>query len=136
MSGPQADSLWMLSSFRIRFARITTFPPGTTLKSHSILQRQCVLHPNEEKRPGVASRPRYGLRSGGDETNGPLLYRSSQQSVGRASSSIICSRQTLDRVGRAERGTRNSRYRSYCCGGASRIRRAIFGWPAAAEGGD
>ena len=51
-------------------------------------------------------------------------------------SSTIYSWQALGRVARTECGRRNSRYRSHCCGGASRIRRAIFGWPAAAERGD
>jgi hypothetical protein len=59
------------------------------------------------------------------------LHRSSRKSVGGPSSSAIFSRRALDRVVRAEPGRRNSRYRFYCCGGASRVRRAIFGWPAA-----
>ena len=55
---------------------------------------------------------------------------------GSPSFSAIYPWRALGRFARAEPGRRNSRYRFYCCGGASRVRRAIFGWSAAAERGD
>ncbi len=52
---------------------------------------------------------------------------------GSPSFSAIYPWRALGRFARTDPGRRNSRYRFYCCGGASRVRRAIFGWSAAAD---
>ena len=106
--------------------------PGTTLKSHPVPQRHAFY--NQMKKNGQVPLPHRVMDDAAAAMKQMELYCIAHP--GSPLSSTIYSWQALGRVARTECGRRNSRYRSHCCGGASRIRRAIFGWPAAAERGD